>query len=40
MSTPAAGGLRTPTALYSPSYGDPDKTQVHRMVVASTVGMA
>jgi hypothetical protein len=31
---PAVGallaGLRTPTALYSPSYGDPDKTQNHR----------
>jgi hypothetical protein len=31
---PAVGslraGLRTPTALYSPSYGDPKKTQVHR----------
>jgi hypothetical protein len=23
-------GLRTPTALYSPSYADPDKTQNHR----------
>jgi hypothetical protein len=23
-------GLRTPTALYSPSYDDPDKTQNHR----------
>ena len=23
-------GLRTPTALYSPSYGQPDKTQTHR----------
>jgi hypothetical protein len=23
-------GLRTPTALYSPSYWDPDKTQAHR----------
>jgi len=23
-------GLRTPTALYSPSYGKPDKTQAHR----------
>jgi hypothetical protein len=23
-------GLRTPTALYSPSYGDPGKTQAHR----------
>ncbi len=31
---PAVGalqaGLRTPTALYSPSYGDPDTTQAHR----------
>jgi hypothetical protein len=31
---PAVGapqaGLRTPTALYSPSYGKPDKTAVHR----------
>ena len=31
---PAAGalqaGLRTPTALYSPSYADPDKTRNHR----------
>ena len=31
---PAVGapqaGLRTPTALYSPSYGNPDKTQAHR----------
>jgi len=31
---PAVGalqaGLHTPTALYSPSYGKPDKTQVHR----------
>lgn len=31
---PAVGalqaGLRTPTGLYSPSYGKPDKTQVHR----------
>ena len=31
---PAVGalqaGLRTPTALYSPSYGHPDKTQSHR----------
>jgi len=31
---PAVGelqaGLRTPTALYSPSYGDPEKTQAHR----------
>jgi hypothetical protein len=23
-------GLRTPTALYSPSYGTPDKTKAHR----------
>jgi hypothetical protein len=31
---PAVGalqaGLRTPTALYSPPYGKPDKTQAHR----------
>ena len=31
---PAVGqppaGLRTPTALYSPSYGKPNKTQAHR----------
>jgi hypothetical protein len=31
---PAVGapqaGLRTPTVLYSPSYGNPDKTQAHR----------
>ena len=27
---PLRAGLRTPTALYSPSYGDPDKTQAHR----------
>ena len=26
----AAGRLRMPTALYSPSYGDPGKTQAHR----------
>lgn len=29
VGTPQAG-LRIPTALYSPSYGKPDKTQAHR----------
>ena len=27
---PLRAGLRTPTALYSPSYGNPDKMQAHR----------
>ena len=27
---PLQAGLRTPTALYSPSYGKPDKTKAHR----------
>jgi hypothetical protein len=27
---PLQAGLRSPTALYSPSYANPDKTQAHR----------